>query len=74
MLSWGVYSYDSVLSRFEHDKPQTVKVATFPTIPNLAQTIASNLTTVTSHHDRWKTNTLNTPQVKLNIINMERLV
>jgi hypothetical protein len=21
LLSWGVYSYDSVLSRFEHDKP-----------------------------------------------------
>jgi hypothetical protein len=37
-----------------------VKVATFPTIPNLAQTIASNLTMVTSHHDKWKTNTLNT--------------
>jgi hypothetical protein len=60
LLSWGVYSYDSVLSRFEHDKPQTVKVATFLTIPNLAQTTASYLTTVTSHHDRWKTNTNNT--------------
>jgi hypothetical protein len=36
-----------------------MKVTTFPSIPNLAQTIASNLTTVTSHHDRWKTNTLN---------------
>jgi hypothetical protein len=59
-LSWGVYSYDSVLSRFEHDKPQIVKVATFPTVPNLAQTTSSNLTTVTSHHDRWKTNTHNT--------------
>jgi hypothetical protein len=35
-----------------------VKVATFPTIPNLAQTTALNLTTVTSHHDGWKTNTL----------------
>jgi hypothetical protein len=43
------------------------------TIPNLAQTTASNLTTVTSHHDRWKTSTLNTPQVKLNIIKMEIL-
>jgi hypothetical protein len=44
------------------------------TIPNLPQTTVSNLTTVTSHHDRWKTNTFNTPQVKLNIIMMERLV
>jgi hypothetical protein len=37
-----------------------VKVTTFPTIPVLAQTTTSNLTTVTSHHDGWKTNTLNT--------------
>jgi hypothetical protein len=58
-LSWGVYCYDSVLSRLEHDKPQTVKVATFPTVPNLDQTTISNLTTVTSHHNGWKTNTLN---------------
>jgi hypothetical protein len=50
-----------------------MKVTIFPTIPNLAQTTASNLTTVTSHHDEWKTSTLNTPQVKLNIIMMERL-
>jgi hypothetical protein len=56
-LSYGVYSYDSVLSRFKNDKPQTMKVATFPTVPNLAQTTTSNLTTVTSHHDRWKINT-----------------
>jgi hypothetical protein len=38
----------------------SMKVATFPTIPNFAQTTTSHLTTVTSHHDRWKTNTLNT--------------
>jgi hypothetical protein len=37
-----------------------VKVTTFPTISNRAQTTSSNLTTVTSHHDGWKTNTLNT--------------
>jgi hypothetical protein len=43
------------------------------TIPNLAQTTASNLTTVTSDHDGWKTNTLDIPQVKLNIIKMDRL-
>jgi hypothetical protein len=33
---------------------------TFPTISNLAQTRTSNLPTVISHHNRWKTNTLNT--------------
>jgi hypothetical protein len=48
-------------------------ILTVSTIPSLAQTTTSNLTTVTSHHDRWKTSTLNTPQVKLNIIKMERL-
>jgi hypothetical protein len=51
----------------------TWRIPTVSTIPNLAQTTASNLTTVTSHHDRWKTSTLNTPQVKLNIIKMERI-
>ena len=48
-------------------------IPTVSTIPNLAQTTASNLTTVTSHRDGWKTRTLNTPQVKLNIIKMEGL-
>jgi hypothetical protein len=43
----------------------TRRIPTISTIPNLAQTTASNLTTVTSYHDRWKTNTLNT-QHKLN--------
>jgi hypothetical protein len=38
-------------------------IPTISTIPNIAQTIASNLTTVTSHHDGWKTSTLNNPQV-----------
>jgi hypothetical protein len=33
---------------------------TASTIPNLAQITASNHTTITSHHDGWKTNTLNT--------------
>jgi hypothetical protein len=32
---------------------------TVSTIPTHAQTTVSNLTTVISHHDRWKTNTLN---------------
>jgi hypothetical protein len=39
----------------------TGRVLAISTIPNLAQTIALNLTTVTSHHDGWKTYTLNTP-------------
>jgi hypothetical protein len=43
------------------------------TFPNLAQTTASNLTTVTSHHNRWK-HSQHSRQVKLNIIKMERLV
>jgi hypothetical protein len=52
-----------------------VKAATFPTILNLAQTTTSNLTMVNSHHDGWKTKTLNTkPQAKLNIIKDGRLV
>jgi hypothetical protein len=38
----------------------TCRIPTISTIPNLAQSTASHLTTVTSHHDRWKTNTLNT--------------
>jgi hypothetical protein len=45
---------------------------TVSTIPTHAQTTVSNLTTVTSHHDGWKTNTLNTQhKSKLNIIKME---
>jgi hypothetical protein len=51
----------------------TSRIPTISTILNLAQTTASNLTTVTSHHDGWKTNALNIPQVKLNIIKMDRL-
>jgi hypothetical protein len=47
---------------------------TVSTIPTHAQTKAFNLTTVTSHHDGWKTNTLNTQhKPKLNIIKMEDL-
>jgi hypothetical protein len=51
----------------------TWQIPTVFTIPNLAQTTTSNLTTVTSHHDGWNTNALNIPQVKLNIIKMDRL-
>jgi hypothetical protein len=47
---------------------------TISTIPTHAQTTASNPTTVTSHHNGWKTNTLNTQhKTKLNIIKMEDL-
>jgi hypothetical protein len=51
----------------------TRRIPTVSTIPNLAQTTALNLTTVISHHDGWKTNALNIPQLKLNIIKMDRL-
>jgi hypothetical protein len=52
----------------------TWRIPTVSIIPNHAQTTASNLTTVTSHHDGCETNTLNIPQVKLNIIKMDSLV
>ena len=54
--------------------PITWGIPTISTIPNPAQTTASNLTTVTSHQDGWKTNALSIPQVKLNIIKMDILV
>jgi hypothetical protein len=37
----------------------TWKIPTVSTIPTHAQTMASTLTMVTSHHDGWKTKTLN---------------
>jgi hypothetical protein len=52
----------------------TWQITTVSIIPTHVQTTASNLTTVTSHHDGWKTNTLNTQhKPKLNIIKMEHL-
>jgi hypothetical protein len=51
----------------------TGRIPTVSTIPNLTQTTTSNLTTVTSRHDGWKTNALNIPQVKLNITKMDSL-
>jgi hypothetical protein len=42
----------------------TRRIPTVSTIPNLSQTTASNLIMVTSHHGRWKTNTLNTSQTQ----------
>jgi hypothetical protein len=38
----------------------TWRISTVSIILNLAQSTASNLSKVISHHDRWKTNTLNT--------------
>jgi hypothetical protein len=49
----------------------TIRNPTVSTILTHAQTTASNLTTITSHHDGWKTNTLH--KTKLNIIKMEEL-
>jgi hypothetical protein len=37
-----VYSPELVLSRFDQEQPPTLKAATFPTTPYLAQTPASN--------------------------------
>jgi hypothetical protein len=49
-------------------------IPTVSTIQTHAQTTASILTMVTSHHDGWKTNTLDTQhKPKLNIIKMEDL-
>jgi hypothetical protein len=45
------------LSMTIHDTWQNPTVSTIPTH---AQTTALNLTMITSHHDIWKTNTLNT--------------
>jgi hypothetical protein len=42
----------------------TWQIPAVSTIPNLAQTTASNLTTVTSHHEDGKTCTLNTRQTQ----------
>jgi hypothetical protein len=55
MLSWGVYSYDSVLSRFEHDKPHYLTESNRLHHSILAQTTTSILTMVKSHLDGWET-------------------
>jgi hypothetical protein len=50
----------------------TWRIPTISTILTHAQTTSSSLTQVTSHHDRWKTNTLNSQhKPMLNIIKME---
>jgi hypothetical protein len=55
MLSWGVYSKDSVLSRFEHDQPYHLTEFNSLHHSNIAQTIASILTTVKLHVNGWET-------------------
>jgi hypothetical protein len=55
MLSWGVYSYDLILSRFEYDKPIHLTKSSRLHHSNLAQTTASILTTVKSHLNGWET-------------------
>jgi hypothetical protein len=59
---------------FSMTNHNTWQIPTVSTILTHAQTKASILTTVTSHHDGWKTNTLDTQHnPKLNIIKMEDL-
>jgi hypothetical protein len=55
MLSFGVYSYDLVFSRFKHDKPHPLMEFNRLHHCNLAQTTTSILTTVKSHLNGWKT-------------------
>jgi hypothetical protein len=49
-------------------------VLTISTIPTIAETTSSILTTVNSHLDKWKTTTLTKTQAKLNITKDGRLV
>jgi hypothetical protein len=59
------------LSKTNHN---TWRIPTISTIPTHARTTALSLTRVTSHHDRWKTITLNTQhKPNLNIIEVEDL-
>jgi hypothetical protein len=57
----GVYT---TKTRSSADSSMTIDItwhiSTVSTMPTHTQTTTSILTTVTSHHDRWKINTLNT--------------
>jgi hypothetical protein len=68
----GVYSSDSVLSRFE--QPHAMMVLTISIIPTFAQTTTLILTKVNSHLDRWKINFSHKTQAILNITKDGRLV
>jgi hypothetical protein len=74
-LSWVVNSYDSFLSRFEHDKPHhlTDSNCLHHSKPCSNHSIKSHHSHLTS---RWMEDQhyQHSTQVKLNIIKMERLV
>jgi hypothetical protein len=55
MLSLGVYSKDSVLRRFENDKPQHLTESNRLHHSDLAEITASILPMVKSHLDGWET-------------------
>jgi hypothetical protein len=55
MLSWGVYSKDSVPSRLKPDKPHHLTESNCLHHSNLAQTTSSILIMVKSHLDGWET-------------------
>jgi hypothetical protein len=55
MLSRGVYSKDSVLSRFEPDKPHPLTESNRLHHSYLPQTTSSILTMVKSYLDGWET-------------------
>jgi hypothetical protein len=75
LLSWGVYSYVSILSRFKHDKPHYVMDSnrlhhSNPCSNHSIEPHHGHLTSrqMEDQHSQYST------QVKLNIIKMERLV
>jgi hypothetical protein len=55
VLGGGVYFQDSVLSRFEHDKPHHLMESNRLHRSNLAQITTSILTMVKSHLNGWTT-------------------
>jgi hypothetical protein len=75
MLSCGVYSYDSVLSRFEHDKPHHSTDSN-----RLHHYKSCSNHNIEPHHNHLTSRQIkdqhsqHSAQVKLNIIKMERLV
>jgi hypothetical protein len=75
LLSWGVYSYDLVLSRFEHDKPHQLTDSN-----HLHHSKLCSNNSINPHHGHLTSGQMedqhsqHSTQVKLNIIKMERLV
>jgi hypothetical protein len=75
LLSWGVYSYDSILSRFEHDKQGYLTDSNClhhskPCSNHSTEPHHNHLTSRQMEDQHYQHPT----QVKLNIIKMERLV